>query len=295
MTLELSQTQQALDHLQSSDNETRVEILYTSHPSWPLERPASQSREDSTPVVTIGILDSSFNPPTLAHLALAQSSPSASERPGFDARLLLVSVRNADKKLKPGDATYAQRLQMMRLLAADMEERDPTVDVAVAAIDEPTFVGKSSVLRSWLGKRLEGFATASAAPPRQVELTFILGYDTVTRLFYPKFYGSVNNMKAALHDFFDKDGSSVVYARRDASDEEEQAFISSENVRDWAESGKVGTCVIGEGERKMSSTLLRQRVSGEKDDGRWDVLCTQRIADYIRDRKLYASLGNEPD
>lgn len=104
----------------------------------------------------ISILDSSFNPPTRAHLALAQSKPpkrifvpgterqsnvsSTTVKPrrpsagsgdavvtqerkpeynedDYDARLLLLSVRNVDKTLKPGDATFVQRVEMMSQLA----------------------------------------------------------------------------------------------------------------------------------------------------------------------------------
>jgi nicotinamide-nucleotide adenylyltransferase len=76
-------------------------------------------------------LDSSFNPPTLAHLALAKAPapPPRSggaigeikdESSGYDAHLLLLSIRNADKPLKPGDATHLQRLEMMFFFAQDI-------------------------------------------------------------------------------------------------------------------------------------------------------------------------------
>ena len=76
-----------------------------------------------TRTLHISVLDASFNPPTLAHLALANSLPpqtSPGYPPDFDARLLLLSVRNADKQLKPTDATYEQRIEMLVLLAHDL-------------------------------------------------------------------------------------------------------------------------------------------------------------------------------
>ena len=139
------------------------------------------------------MLDSSFNPPTKAHLALALSTSQAKEsittdgNGGDDARLLLLSVRNADKALKAGDATHVQRLDMMVLLAKEIESRssqsstpgksqmmmegedgnthedvDEGANVAVAIIDEPTFVRKSAVLRDFLNARIATFPLFSS-------------------------------------------------------------------------------------------------------------------------------------
>lgn len=185
------------------------------------------------------MLDSSFNPPTKAHLALALTSSTRSRSRGTEAEaalnsddkahLLLLSVRNADKALKEGDATHVQRLEMMMLLAKELEKRlspssnksrndevkriDETesepknsgegdegegqANVAVGIIDEPTFVRKSAVLREYLTDRLEGFAKHSSREtlPVQAEarvgiqLTFQMGTDTLVRLLDPKYYG----------------------------------------------------------------------------------------------------------
>jgi nicotinamide-nucleotide adenylyltransferase len=109
-------------------------------------------------ILRVSILDSSFNPPTCAHLALARSKPTLRKNASFsgqntvpgsqsehittnenaqslhhsfdlaengegdyDARLLLLSVRNVDKTLKAGDATYEQRIEMMYALARELE------------------------------------------------------------------------------------------------------------------------------------------------------------------------------
>ncbi|SJL09787.1 uncharacterized protein ARMOST_13168 [Armillaria ostoyae] len=95
------------------------------------------------------ILDSSFNPPTLAHLALARCGND------YDARILMLSTTNADKKLAPGDATLAQRQSMMALLGFH-----------IAVIDEPTFVGKA--------RRLH-------AEMPSASWNFVMGWDTVER------------------------------------------------------------------------------------------------------------------
>src|SRR4051794_37180912 len=70
------------------------------------------------------VLDSSFNPPTVAHraLALIPTGTAASEP---DAMLLLLSVTNADKVPKSGDALPEQRLEMMELVARGLYDRTP--------------------------------------------------------------------------------------------------------------------------------------------------------------------------
>lgn len=131
--------QDAVDKVTSGSS--RFELVYTTHPAWPL--PSETETSDSP--VEISVLDSSFNPPTLAHDALASLDPSSS------ARLLLLSLRNSDKTLKPGDASPAQRLEMMVLLANELVAKGGG-PVAVGTIDEPTFVGKSTVVLEHLGK-----------------------------------------------------------------------------------------------------------------------------------------------
>lgn len=69
------------------------------------------------------MLDSSFNPPTRAHIAMLKAPmPSSFGARAYDAKLLLLSVRNVDKSLKDGDATYLQRLEMLELLAKELED-----------------------------------------------------------------------------------------------------------------------------------------------------------------------------
>ena len=124
---------------------TNVEFIYMSNPSWPISGGMTAgSLQKAQRPIKISVLDSSFNPPTKAHLALASSPPPRSkqntllspqwaergqdegsffkdiitganstdlrERETYDAHMLLLSVTNADKKLKHGDATYLQRL-----------------------------------------------------------------------------------------------------------------------------------------------------------------------------------------
>jgi hypothetical protein len=58
--------------------------------------------------------------------------------------LLLLSISNVDKIPKAGDVIPEQRLEMMVALAERLGR-----DVAVGAVNEPTFVGKSGIVREW--------------------------------------------------------------------------------------------------------------------------------------------------
>lgn len=91
------------------------QLVFSSHPAWPRPVPgaSTQASRRTSPSqqceLKISCLDSSFNPPTLAHRALATAPyPGAvdAEDDGYDAHLLLLSVKNVDKTLQSGDADY---------------------------------------------------------------------------------------------------------------------------------------------------------------------------------------------
>ncbi len=173
--------------------------------------------------------------PTLAHLGLANSLPpdtAIHSDSDYSAKLLLLSVKNADKTLKPGDARYEQRLEMMHLLAKSMQPlrtaetaqltTEEAANAAIAIIDEPTFVGKSRVLRQALVRILAGTpAPAPVVAIADIELTFLIGHDTLARLVSPRYYPSETAMLASLRTFMSADAaggdrSRVVSAQRSA-------------------------------------------------------------------------------
>lgn len=293
-----------------------VELVHLPHECWPLPRHAA----DATRRLKISILDSSFNPPTLAHLALASvpapKRPDALDAGGhadFDARLLLLSVRNADKSLKPSDASYTQRLEMMILLAeeiaaqksprAEYPGEEPLEDpnVAVAIIDEPTFVGKSRILHEYLHSRLASFSSAgsrSSTPslpgPLSVpkpEFTFVVGIDTLERILAVRYYSTEENMRRALDVFLGPTGddSRLVCARRvtpgslEMPDEREQRVAAT--VREYVEPDRVAMVDIGEKIESYSSSEVRERIAHA--DTIWTQMVTSSIAEYIKTQSLY--------
>ncbi|KAF5342604.1 hypothetical protein D9611_001407 [Ephemerocybe angulata] len=245
-----------LHKLQTGLSKLPVELVWAAHSHWPLRYPNTTSSPTASPSsgqksqrpIRISILDSSFNPPTLAHLALAnsprprytseQGDGDCGEPPDYDAKLLLLSVKNADKSLKPGDATYLQRLEMMGLLAQDVHTHPASHhghNVAIAIIDEPTFVGKSRVLQEYLRVRLASLSPTpspadsdSEVQGHPTQLSFIVGLDTLERLFSPRYYAPApgedesvtaeQNMISALSRMLSPypsgDDSLIVCARR---------------------------------------------------------------------------------
>lgn len=149
-----------------------VALVYTSHRRWPL-LPANSLPKSP---LRISVLDSSFNPPTLAHLALANAPNPCSPTPDYEASLLLLSVRNADKLLQEGDATFSQRIEMMCLLATRVHHsrHSSPPNVAIGLVNEPTFIAKSSALHKALGDRL---AELTSGPSHSIstQLTFLMG------------------------------------------------------------------------------------------------------------------------
>jgi nicotinamide-nucleotide adenylyltransferase len=299
-----------------------VELVYAPHDKWPIPHPRF------TPLVhrplRILVLDSSYNPPTLAHLALANSRrPFYSLHPhtascnnamdcdalDYDAKLLLLSVRNADKTLRAGDASYLQRLEMMTLLAKNVghevspnESYDRTIspeegeNVAVAIIDEPTFVKKSSILRAFLWNKFAAFASTKVPfPTYETQLTFLLGFDTLERVISPRYYPSEAEMLSSFRVFFSSDGddSRVVCARRssdagfsavDESSEKEKLAL----VQEFISSERIVLIDIKADVRTYSSSAVRDTIARiGVDSDEWKKFVPRAIAEYVVNEKLF--------
>lgn len=302
-----------------------IELIYTAHEHWPY-RPGHTIH--TRPTLRISVLDSSFNPPTLAHLALANSHPPLSPQRSpatfapaepYDARILLLSVRNVDKALKPGDATFVQRLEMMRLLSHDIRSIDTgessgessqmSDNVAIAIIDEPTFVGKSTVLLRFLQTRLATVVESSNSPNSisdkrdasypfpSPKVTFLLGFDTLARLLSPKYYPTEQVMVQMLRSFLspDQEDCHIVCAyRRSASADktfQETQDKTLEVAHEFITSDRIAFIDIGSEEQTYSSSEVRAKVPA--GDGKWKWLVTDAIANYITERGIYSGSERE--
>ncbi|HAA78061.1 TPA: hypothetical protein DCE37_23430 [Candidatus Latescibacteria bacterium] len=108
------------------------------------------------------ILDASFNPPTLAHRALAES---AAEAANASSILLQLSVANVDKTVTSAD--LGQRLFMLELMAQGHDH------VGITGCSHARFIDKAVAIRE-LSPGLHPI--------------FAIGYDTLVRLFDEKYY-----------------------------------------------------------------------------------------------------------
>lgn len=255
-------------------------LLYAPS-DWPFESTSSSPHS----VPHIAVLDSSFNPPHLAHEAIASSSfpshpPSTPTTPDtsnpYTTRLLLFSLRNVDKSLKATDASLLQRFEMMTFLA-DRVERNTGQGVGIGLLNEPTFAGKAEIVQDWL-KREKGI--------ENVQMSFLMGTDTLIRCFVPKYYPK--GMRETMDPFFKT--CYVVSAQRgedETSRGVEEGVLEGPEVQDWVEQGRIRLSgSFKEGRQAISSTSVRDAIQA---GGSLDGLVSQDIEEYIRNEGLYVS------
>ena len=279
----------------SSNSSSGIRLVYSTNPTWPYPPAGSSSSNTNSNVgdsgvrwpassrtIDIAVLDSSFNPPTSAHFGLLLSRPILAQpaKDAYDGHLLLFSTQNADKGSgKPGDASLAQRVEMMTLMARDVERSHRTgspANVAVGLVDKPLIFAKSTLTWEYLKqqKRHEDV---------QVRLHWVVGFDTLYRVFQLKYYPSLQEFQRQCKRVFEQEGTTLVCARRDASSypqldgmsaraesaeeqakqEEEDKLLASEHVGPWVERGSIGMLNLSVEEAKISSTQIRALV---KDD-----------------------------
>ncbi|GAA5930683.1 hypothetical protein JCM1841_004736 [Sporobolomyces salmonicolor] len=270
------------------------QLIWASHSRWPLLPAAAPSSAQTPPQrLTVSVLDSSFNPPHAAHLALAQYG-------SHDAQLLSFTVGNPDKGVVDSRIT-ALRLEMVREVARDMERRakDGTgnpawTNVAVAVMMAPTFVEKSHILQEELRHLIRVHLGGPAddeggARLLDVRLTFPIGWDTLVRVFAPRYYPPPGpDLAASMTAFLTDNRSWLACARRgDISPEEEQAYLATPEVESWVKQGKVELFDLDENIQRISSTAIRRAAA----EGRWNAVERDvpfpRVVEIIKREALY--------
>jgi nicotinamide-nucleotide adenylyltransferase len=289
----------ALKDFQSSSSTFR--LLQTIHPHNLTPQPATPptKEEPQTQPKTLLILDSSFNPPSIAHqnlatTALHKTSTSISSTPGPHRLLLLFSTMNADKA--PSAAPFAQRLTLMTIFAVDLlkslQSHPQAQDYTIPAIDigittAPYYSDKSAAVtdspegRKWYPSK-----------PQHIHL---LGFDTLTRFFAPKYYQSFSPPLSALAPYFEAGHGLRATLRPDdayGSEAEQRAFVQNladggleaeGGKKEWAERVELVGATPKAG---VSSTVIRKAAKA----GEWDVvgeLCTEGVAGWVREEGLY--------
>ncbi|KAI2070267.1 hypothetical protein LOZ39_005042 [Ophidiomyces ophidiicola] len=247
---------------------------------------------------TLHVLDSSFNPPTRAHLRIVKSALLSHRNSDSSAvrLLLLLATQNADKPSKP--ALFEDRLVMMNLFAQDLQdaiisnrcppalagEADaaaPTIDIGVTK--EPYFIDKAAAISS------------SGMYPSDLGQVHHTGYDTLVRIFDPKYYPPKHTLDP-LAPFLENHRLRVSLRPDDSwgDGDEQTKFLPDlaggkmEKIggrREWAKRIEV---VEGRknGEESVSSTKARQEaVNGNRKA--LGNLVTDRVMSWMAEKALY--------
>jgi nicotinamide-nucleotide adenylyltransferase len=248
---------------------------------------------------TLLILDSSYNPPSRAHLALASSALSKLSSASSIRLLLLFSTHNADKA--PSPASFVQRIAMMIVFAEDLQRylsskssEAAKVPIDVGLTKAPYYTDKSTAIA-------EADPPVYPGKPTHVHL---LGYDTLTRFLAPKYYKDFDPPLSALSPYFGAGHRLLVLLRPDSSSdnavtgdtEEEQRKNVSDLSKgslekagfkpEWAKQVELleGDAVAEAA--GVSSTVIR-KAAKRRDWKAVGDMCTPGVAAWIREMGLY--------
>jgi nicotinic acid mononucleotide adenylyltransferase len=210
-----------------------------------LDRPAPLSGR-------IAVLPSAFNPPTAAHVALLEVGIEG----GAHAAAALLSTKNVDKSLS--GATLAQRVDMLLALSSGRSS------MAVLATNAARIADQAAALRQ--------------AHPH-ADFDFVVGFDTLVRLFEPRYY---DNMEQQLETFFSYHRV-VATNRGQAGVDLVVSYVEGEVPGRFRE--RILIRELHEFPASLSSTVARDEAARM---GR-PLSVPSEVADYIERHRLYTA------
>ena len=228
--------------------------------------------EPGTGPRSLVVLDSSFNPPTRAHMHLLTS---VMQRFECDDGLLLLAKQNADKPVV--GASLVQRLQMMELLASDSASR-----VCCGVTGHPLFIDKAAALQA--------LCVAGA------RVHMIVGFDTWIRITDPKYYPE-GQMQVAVQRLLST--VDVVVASRDASAASNMAPLSVAEQEEVVRSlpaeiaqGRLHFLSTDAGLAQLSSSAVRAALKGGEGAAAAsrDAL-PACLSEFVQSERLYVEGG----
>lgn len=243
----------------------------------------------------IYVLDSSFNPPTKAHFAMALYAMNDWQRTqglAAPARLLLLlATENADKPSKP--ASFEDRLIMMNMLALELAQqldrrcpdhempKPQAIDIGVVKF--PLFIDKANAI------------AASGVYSLLKTQVFLMGFDTLVRVLDPKYYK--DKTLKSLQAFFA--ANMIILALRDSEDgppvSEQRQFVeriaagSLDAIHGydwWSKRIEVVEKIMDFGDETVSSTRVRAAAKKRELDALAQLTPTD-IANYVINQALY--------
>ncbi len=210
------------------DYEGFVELFKGLDPSAPprielIHRATPPSRRTKK----LGIFSGSFNPLTLAHVRMIEETLTADQ---LDEVLLLLAKANVDKNIF--GLPLAARLVTLKKYATDHQ--------------------KFSVGVSSHGRYIDKVTALKAIFPPETEFHFIVGYDTLVRIFDPKYY---TNFHAELQELFIS-ARFIVANRAEADIKTIEAFMGQPEIRRYT--SYVSRLLLPDTYAYMSSTEARE-------------------------------------
>ncbi|KAJ2765637.1 hypothetical protein IWQ56_004020 [Coemansia nantahalensis] len=220
-----------------------VRLAHKYCETWPEPHraDAQQDTQQDAGTLRVAVMDSSFNPPHYCHgaymecMGIIELLPASGERGsqpreearllGIDAYLMLLGSANADKEQT--GATLEQRMRMVDMLATTVV-RDTTADtwhlwksrdqfdatnlhnMAIGMVNTPRFVDKCKAVARVVREEWAATPGRDIADAPRVLSYFAMGWDTLIRVFDPKYYA---DYPRELDEFF-ADGGRIAYACR---------------------------------------------------------------------------------
>jgi len=201
----------------------------------------------------LGIFSASFNPLTNAHLKMIEESE---KNYGLNEILLLLAKANVDKGIF--GASLEERLLMLKHFARGR----PNFSVAVSSH----------------GKYVEKVKALAPLYPPDTEIIFIIGYDTLVRVFDAKYY---TDLEAELGELFSS--CRFIVANRGENDADEIAKLLAEDSNKLY-ADKIDAIELPSFYANFSSTDIRGRIR------RGQSVCNMvpgNILNFIRKARMY--------
>ncbi|EGV61436.1 nicotinamide-nucleotide adenylyltransferase [Yamadazyma tenuis] len=213
------------------------------------------------PQNSLFVLDSSFNPPHYGHLELIKRAA-----PPKSHIILLLSVNNADKK--PIPASFDQRLDMIYKFGQNLLTHD-SLNYTICVSKSPKFVEKSLEIN----QIFEGTKT------------YLLGFDTLVRVFNPKYYVPLT-ITEALDEFVLSNNFFCLTRETEVYHQVEYLNALKSGKTDLPSSwgDRIELAVNKENNSVISSSDIRSRFNSNSSV---DNLTTSDIIEYVQENQIY--------
>ncbi|RKU29767.1 hypothetical protein C6497_05340 [Candidatus Poribacteria bacterium] len=182
----------------------------------------------------LGIFSGSFNPITLAHSKMIEIAHQCYE---FDEILLLIAKANVDK------GVFGLPIEA-RLLTLKLHAKNQS-NISIGISSHGRYIDKIAALKQIY--------------PKHTEFNFIVGYDTLVRIFDPKYYNDIQDELTTLF----MECKFIVANRKGVSIHDIKQFLNQPHLRSYQEF--IEYINLPDFYADLSSTDIRNRIdAGEK-------------------------------